>query len=414
MTIINHHNDGINHINIYSKGKTQLGQFLSNFCQSPIDTEDGHFESIEGYWYWLKCHNDHLRNLYGYEAKQFGKHQTGNKMDENEFRTKIRNACWLKLVSNMPMMKLFINSKLPFTHYYVYNNTMFDGGGKWLIDMWEEYRKHLVNHADKNIQHLNILEVPSGTIVDQRNCMGKMGAGIALSIRRKWPAVYKTYMNYYRAGALVLGNTVPHTISAGLMSIGICGQYYYGRDKRYTDYDAVRLALKRIISETGYIAPIYFPYKIGCTNAGGDWETMQMIIYEHFPNVIICDPTPQPPKVLSTEALVIRTAQMNIAKKQPDFMDITIKSSKGLGTFFAPTWDIVKGVKSGRLSNDKYTKIYYELIKERITNNKHILDEILSLKSVTLGCYCRKGDFCHRHLVVEILTYYGAKYIGEI
>ena len=65
--------DGIDHINIYSRGHTELGQYLSNFAYTPIQTEDGRFYSIEGYWYWLNTHNDKLRLLYGFKARSFGK-----------------------------------------------------------------------------------------------------------------------------------------------------------------------------------------------------------------------------------------------------------------------------------------------------------------------------------------------------
>lgn len=40
--------DGIDHINIYSKGKTTLGRMLSNFACTPFThPEDGKFASIE-------------------------------------------------------------------------------------------------------------------------------------------------------------------------------------------------------------------------------------------------------------------------------------------------------------------------------------------------------------------------------
>ena len=45
--------DGITHINIYSKGQTELGKMLSNFAKFPIQTVDGNFMSVEGYWYFL-------------------------------------------------------------------------------------------------------------------------------------------------------------------------------------------------------------------------------------------------------------------------------------------------------------------------------------------------------------------------
>jgi hypothetical protein len=35
--------DGKTHINVYSKGLTELGQFLSNFAEAPAQTPDGEF-----------------------------------------------------------------------------------------------------------------------------------------------------------------------------------------------------------------------------------------------------------------------------------------------------------------------------------------------------------------------------------
>jgi len=61
--------DGLSHINIYSKGMTELGRLLSNFANTPVNTpQDGKFTSIEGYWYWLLGKNDNrevLRTLHG-------------------------------------------------------------------------------------------------------------------------------------------------------------------------------------------------------------------------------------------------------------------------------------------------------------------------------------------------------------
>lgn len=46
--------EGVTHINIYSKAKTELGLLSTNFARTPIDhPEFGHFESLEGLWYWL-------------------------------------------------------------------------------------------------------------------------------------------------------------------------------------------------------------------------------------------------------------------------------------------------------------------------------------------------------------------------
>ena len=47
--------DGVTHINVYSKGTTALGRALSNFAHIPfMVVPNGRFESIEAYWYWLR------------------------------------------------------------------------------------------------------------------------------------------------------------------------------------------------------------------------------------------------------------------------------------------------------------------------------------------------------------------------
>lgn len=138
--------DGQDHINIYSKGVTVLGRYLSNFTYSPINTVDGAFTSIEGYWYWLGSHGEVLRMLHGFGAKQVGKKLPRQYvLTDEEFQTKIRNACWIKIHTMQHMLTQFTQSTLPFAHYYSYGNKPVDAGFKWLVDMWTQYRMHIKN-----------------------------------------------------------------------------------------------------------------------------------------------------------------------------------------------------------------------------------------------------------------------------
>ena len=43
------------------------------------------------------------------------------------------------------------------------------------------------------LEHSNLLNIRSGVICHQVNCIGAMGAGLALQIRNKWPIVYEKY-----------------------------------------------------------------------------------------------------------------------------------------------------------------------------------------------------------------------------
>ncbi len=138
--------DGKKHINIYSKGATELGRYLSNFTKAPIETEDGSFLSIEGYWYWLGCtHPDKeiLRELYGFKAKQVGR-ELGSPdwLDTEIFRSKIKKAMFIKIQSNGEMYEAFRASTLPFIHYYVYNNKIcLVPEAHWITEEWERLRK---------------------------------------------------------------------------------------------------------------------------------------------------------------------------------------------------------------------------------------------------------------------------------
>lgn len=66
--------DGITHINVYSKGKTELGRLLSNFSHTPFYGNDILFNSVEGWWQWFTTGKeyDYLKYLYGFKAKKRG------------------------------------------------------------------------------------------------------------------------------------------------------------------------------------------------------------------------------------------------------------------------------------------------------------------------------------------------------
>lgn len=150
---MNPNQDGITHINIYSKGKTNLGQFLTNFAHSPITTGDGNFVSVEGYWYWLSNRQEAMRTVFGWNAKKTGKSYFRIiQLTEQEFQSKIREVCWIKIHSNPAMLNLFKESVLPFTHYYVFsNNVVKDAGYKWITEMWELFRTYIKNDYKSNI-----------------------------------------------------------------------------------------------------------------------------------------------------------------------------------------------------------------------------------------------------------------------
>ncbi|MBD2048838.1 hypothetical protein H6F78_25110 [Coleofasciculus sp. FACHB-64] len=139
----------------------------------------------------------------------------------------------------------------------------------------------------------DILEVERGVICHQVNCQGRMGAGLALQIRDRWPIVYKDYRKYKERWQLGMVQFVKVT-DAALYVCNLAGQWNYGRAKPaqgiiYTDYEAVRTGLNQVNDwSTENALPVYIPSGMSCGLAGGDWNIIQVIIEQECPHAIIC------------------------------------------------------------------------------------------------------------------------------
>jgi len=142
----------------------------------------------------------------------------------------------------------------------------------------------------------DITYVTHGIICHQVNTKGVMGSGLAHQLRMKWPVVYNDYDLVYRRQELRLGAVVHTNIiqkDFKLQVAGLCAQRDYGnvRGMRYTSYKAFAKCLEKLViwhaSCLQGKLPVYFPYKIGCGLAGGEWVIIRPLIEECFPNAII-------------------------------------------------------------------------------------------------------------------------------
>ena len=70
------------------------------------------------------------------------------------------------------------------------------------------------------------------------------------------------------------------------MIANLCGQDDYGRDKRYTDYEALQKCFDNVyyFCETNNINRIALPYKMGCGLGGGDWNVVMSLLAYTFGN----------------------------------------------------------------------------------------------------------------------------------
>lgn len=129
----------------------------------------------------------------------------------------------------------------------------------------------------------DIFDAPIDQIlVHQVNCQGRMGRGIAKTIKEKYPLVYESYVHICDSHSIkeLMGKLL--ISKDGNRIIGnLFAQKYYGTDRRHTDYEAMATCLEKLSAyakENKMVIAI--PHGIGCNNAGGNWNIVLTMIQE--------------------------------------------------------------------------------------------------------------------------------------
>lgn len=99
-------------------------------------------------------------------------------------------------------------------------------------------------------------------------------------------------------------------------------------------------------------------------------------------------------------------------------MDTSVKSAPPLYSIFAPTWDMVRGVKDGVLpytdityTEADYTRDYRKMMVNSWRSKQRQWREIMGRNGVyVISCYCPEGAFCHRHLLNDMFKEISLKY----
>lgn len=128
---------------------------------------------------------------------------------------------------------------------------------------------------------------------------------------------------------------------------------------------------------------------------------------------------------MTTGTLQLATARIDyIGQVGQRVLNTTVKSGRGLGAVFAPTWEIVMQSKRGEIGWQTYSEHYTELMRQRYRQYPEAFHEAVQSDALVLCCYCRDthttSRHCHRYLLVDILqkvaAHHGiaAHYMGEL
>ncbi|MBN22752.1 MAG: hypothetical protein CL678_15815 [Bdellovibrionaceae bacterium] len=147
--------DGVTHINIYSKARTKLGYLLSNLTDAQVrHPRLGVFKTLEGLWFYYStgCVDEIFRVLPGFKAKRYG--STLPRVQQDDFEEVIKEALYCKVIQNPIIAELMLESTLPFEHYYYYGNpknakVINVTSNRWVVDELEAIRKQIKESPSK-------------------------------------------------------------------------------------------------------------------------------------------------------------------------------------------------------------------------------------------------------------------------
>ena len=124
------------------------------------------------------------------------------------------------------------------------------------------------------------------TIIHGCNCFRSFGAGIAKSIKKRYPKAYEAYLNTGHGDKNKLGHYSYAKLSDDKTIINAYTQYAYGGNKVNVDYDAISKVFELINKDFANHINIGIP-TIGAGLAGGDWNIISDIINKKTPDLNI-------------------------------------------------------------------------------------------------------------------------------
>ncbi|MNP88984.1 hypothetical protein D3C85_13780 [compost metagenome] len=152
--------DGVSHINVYSRGATSLGRALSNISECNIEHPFyGHFRSLEGLWFFMRTGHkyDDFRIMKGMNARNRGKELEN--VHFPMFNKMFKLGMLEKLDRNPILQKQLVENELPLMHYYVYGKKVIPQmHHQWQMDYWMLLRSSLKNTGSLSMIRDELME----------------------------------------------------------------------------------------------------------------------------------------------------------------------------------------------------------------------------------------------------------------
>lgn len=240
-------------------------------------------------------------DMYYFDLSLYGLTVTTNVTTESDIMEATvinRNATHVRLMWSQPDEPI-TQDKLCYKRVKSDTNAIFDAIGYLILDLFNQqvvpvidpytlthHTSPLVLPLVDTLSHVTIkrgdlLKSSEDILVQQVNTLGKMGAGLAQSIRKQYPFVYDEYMAFCKqhADTNTLGRILWTKQGDSPIIANIFGQATIRsnyQDKRcHTNYIAVSRAIDKVVSEAKRTnRSVAFPFGFGSNLAGGDFKSI--------------------------------------------------------------------------------------------------------------------------------------------
>lgn len=116
--------------------------------------------------------------------------------------------------------------------------------------------------------------------VNTVNCVGVMGAGVAIAFKERYPEMFREYKRECDAGRLQPGKLHVWETLHGDCIVNLPTKRHWRDRSRYEDIEAGLKALHKYLAPLGDVA-IAVP-ALGCGHGGLDWDRVSEMIREHL------------------------------------------------------------------------------------------------------------------------------------
>ena len=178
----------------------------------------------------------------------------------------------------------------------------------------------------------DMFKIDTDIRVNTVNCVGVMGAGVALAFKNKYPGMFKEYQKECKKGNLNPGKIHIWTDLSGECIINFPTKKHWRKPSEYEYIEAGLFDLRKYLLNKGQIR-VTLP-ALGCDRGGLDWKRVKEMIEEHLSGldatIFVFEPMDKARIVYGDEALQESEVElihqgMNIVQSDSDSFPPTLR-----------------------------------------------------------------------------------------